>query len=115
MTSPERRKHPRIPRQYVAQINVHSGENPTNWETVTVLNLSAGGMLFSYRTYLKLGTLVKARIDFPPAGRPVEVTGRVVRQDTSEAVRLTAVFFTEIDARQQALIDECARQWFPSG
>ena len=112
MPVPEKRKDPRIKRQYLAQINIYAGGNPTSWETVTLQNLSSGGMLFNYHKYLEPGTLLQAKIVFPPADTPVEIIGKVVRQELAGIIRLTGISFIEINAKQKELIDEFAAKWF---
>ena len=113
MPAPENRKSTRIQRQYSAQINVYDGEKLTHWEVVTVQNISSGGMLFSYRKLLESGTMLKARIFFPPSDKPIEVVGRAVRSKASGVIYFTGIFFIEIAPEQQELIDFFAARWFP--
>ena len=113
MPTPENRRSTRIQRQYSAQVNVYDGKQLTHWEVVTVQNLSSGGMLFGYHKLLDGDTMLRARIFFPPADKPIEVLGRVVRSKPSGVVYFTGICFLEIAPEQRELIDFFAARWFP--
>jgi PilZ domain len=115
MPVPEKRKNPRIKKPCYAQVNIYLNGKPADWEIVTLRDLSSGGMSFSYHKPLQVGTLIKAKIKFPPAEGPVEVTGKVVRLGREGVLLSTGIEFTEIDPKQQELIGRFAAKWFPNG
>ena len=111
MTHPERRREPRIRKQYHAQINI---EGANDWRSVILEDLSSGGMSFFYESGLNLGAGVKARINFPPSDEPVEVKGQIIRSTSKGSLYATAIGFYDISEKHTGLINHFAALWFPS-
>ena len=110
MTDEEKRKKPRIQKQYYAQINIFGA---AEWQSVTLLNLSSGGMAFLHTVSVKEGSIIKAKINFPPADGQVEVKGHVIRSTPRSVLFNVVVVFIDISEKHAALIDQFAAQWFP--
>ncbi len=108
MTDPERRKRPRIEKQYYAQVSFESAKD---WLVVTLQNLSAGGMAFFSTDDLPAGTIIKARINFPPADDQVRIMGQVIRSVKKNTVYVVAVAFHEISKKDFDLINQFAAKW----
>ena len=110
MTDEEKRRKPRIQKQYYAQLNVLGS---VGWCTVSLQNLSSGGMSFLFEENVKGGAMVNAKINFPPADEKVEVKGEVIRATPKGTLFEIVVIFVDISEKHAALIDQFAAQWFP--
>jgi hypothetical protein len=74
--SAEKRRAPRLLRRFILRA-APFGEEPPRWNFVTIHNLSASGVLFTYDKPVYEGMRLRLKIDFPD--RVVECTARVVR------------------------------------
>jgi len=72
----EKRRVPRLNRRFILRVAAF-GETPLLWSFVTIHNLSADGILFTYDRKAHPGMLFHFKIDFPD--RLIECMGRVVR------------------------------------
>ncbi len=103
----ERRKYKRREKPYMAGVRVkqHEGheKGSTGWDSVFLMNLSAGGTLFIYRKDLGIGTLLDLKIDAPKAMLNINCVGKVTRieQFQSTSMFSTAIKFIGIGEQQQ--------------
>lgn len=74
--SPEKRRAPRLNRRFILRAAL-SGEKPLRWSFVTIHNLSATGIFFTYEKNVRVGTKFHFKIDFPD--RVIECMGCAVR------------------------------------
>ena len=74
--SVEKRRSPRVYRRFILRAAL-SGEGPLRWSFVTIHDLSATGVLFTYDRPVKAGARLELKIDFPD--RIIECQGIVVR------------------------------------
>ena len=108
MDGSERRKQARVYKLYTAHFYV-DGTNESG--PVTLQNLSSGGMAFLYTRSLPEGTMVSAKINFPPADGLVFIKGQVIRAVPRGSLYLTAVGFFEIAEKDREAIDRFAKQF----
>lgn len=79
---PERRRYRRINRKLVIRLQVYPEKKVMpkgGHDIVSVNNISAGGILFSYGKELDKGKFVDLQINFPELNEPVRCLGKVVR------------------------------------
>ena len=78
---PERRKYERIEKPYIIHFRVKpcDGEVSTNWDSVAVVNLSAGGLFFYSEINLEVGTTLDLGIGCSHIYPSVICVGRVIR------------------------------------
>lgn len=74
--SEEKRRAPRIYRRFILRAAAF-GEDPKRWSFVTIHNLSASGILFTYDKPVREGMWMHLKIDFPE--RVIECLGHVAR------------------------------------
>jgi hypothetical protein len=74
--SADKRRAPRLVRRFILRA-APFGEEPPRWSFVTIHNLSATGVLFTYDKPVYEGMRLRFKIDFPD--RMIECVGRVVR------------------------------------
>lgn len=72
----EKRQAPRLGRRFILRAAAF-GDAPLRWSFVTIHNLSASGVFFTYDRPAHTGMLLHFKIDFPD--RLIECVGRVVR------------------------------------
>ena len=107
---PERRKYVRIEKPYIIHFRVKpcDGEASNNWDAVTVVNLSAGGLFFYSRTNLEVGTILDLGIGFSRIFPSAICVGRVIR--TKRYLDISkigyAIKFTEISELTKILINK---------
>lgn len=108
----ENRRSPRLYRRFILRAAAF-GEKPLLWSFVTIHNLSAHGVLFTYDRRAYSGMLLHLKIDFPD--HVVECIGRVVRiGGAREGVnRDVAARLEGVKPEDQAYIDNFIRQNLP--
>lgn len=74
--SEEKRRAPRVCRRFILRAAVF-GEEPLRWSVVTIHNLSASGVLFTFDKPAREGMLLCFKIDFPE--KVIQCMGRVAR------------------------------------
>ena len=113
----EKRKHRRIERSFMSWFRTISfvfvGRCFSKWDIVTVRNLSAGGMLFSYNDGITTGTQVNFRILFPFSAHAIKCIGRVIRNKRPNKrlhskIFLIAAEFEKINQKDKELIRSVA-------
>ncbi len=80
-----KRKYQRIEKPYMAGVRVkqHEGHETgsTDWDSVTLHSLSAGGTYFIYKKDLAIGTLLDFEIEVSKSKPPVNPVGKVIRSE----------------------------------
>ncbi len=103
----EKRKYKRREKPYMAGVRVkqHEGHETgsTGWDSVFLMNLSAGGTFFIYKKDLGIGTLLDLKIDAPEAMLNINCVGKVTRieQFQSTSMFCTAIKFIGIGEQQE--------------
>ena len=103
----EKRKYKRREKPYRAGVRVkrHEGheKGSTGWDSVFLMNLSAGGAFFIYKKDLGIGTLLDLKIDAPKAMLNINCVGKVTRieQFQSTSMFCTAIKFIGIGEQQE--------------
>ncbi len=107
---PERRKYVRIEKPYITHFRVKpcDGEASNNWETVAVVNLSAGGLFFYSSINLEVGTILDLKIGFSRSYSTIICVGKVIRAKRHlDASKIGyAIEFTEINEQLKKLINK---------
>ncbi len=103
----EKREYKRREKPYRAGLRVkqHEGheKRSAGWDSVFLLNLSAGGALFFYNKDLEIGTFLDLKIDAPKAMLNINCVGKVTRieQFLSTSMFCTAINFIGIGEQQE--------------
>ena len=115
----EQRKHRRIERSLMSWFRTVSfvmiGRCFSKWDMVTVRNLSAGGMLFSYDDAIAEGTLVNFKIIFPFSAHAIRCIGRIIsnrrsRESSYSKISFIATQFEKIKKEDKNLINRVANE-----
>lgn len=111
--SEEKRRAPRLYRRFILRA-APFGEEPLRWSFVTIHNLSASGILFTYDKPVREGLLLHFKIDFPE--RVIECMGRVARVGGAREgqFRDVAARLEGIGPEDQAYIESFVRQHLPN-
>jgi CheY-like chemotaxis protein len=113
---PEKRKYRRIEKPFMARFRVKQFEavyTPvTNWETVTLKDISAGGTLFNYKKNLGLNSLLDLKIDDSTSKSTINYVGEIIRIEESkpESVFRIATEFKEIDEQKKEKLNTIVRE-----
>ncbi len=108
----ERREYKRIEKPYMAGVRVkqHEGheKGSAGWDSVFLMNLSAGGALFFYNKDLEIGTLLYLKIYVPKAILIINCVGEIIRIDKPKSTSMfgIAIKFTEIGEKEEELINK---------
>ena len=101
----ERRKYKRREKPYMAGVRVkqHEGheKGPTGWDSVFLMNLSAGGTFFIYKKDLGIGTLLDLKIDAPKAMLNINCVGKVTRIEQFQSTSMFCIAIKFIDTGEQ--------------
>ncbi len=101
----ERRKYKRIEKLYMAGVRVkqHEGHETgsTDWDSVTLHNLSAGGTFFTYKKDLGIGTLLDLKIDVHGSMLIINCVGKVIRIDKPKSTSMYSTAIKLIDIGEQ--------------
>ena len=101
------RKNRGIEKHFMARFRVKQYESLdlslTNWDTVDVKNLSAGGMLFNYNKNQKIDSLLDLKIDISESIPTINCVGKIIRIDRPQPHSMfrIATEFTEIDRSRE--------------
>ncbi len=108
--NPERRKYVRIEKPYITHFRVKPcyGEASNNWDTVAVVNLSAGGLFFCSKIDLEVGILLDLGIGFFHIFPSAICVGRVIRAKRYLGASKIgySIKFTEIDELTKTLLNK---------
>ena len=102
----ERRKFPRATEPLNAQFRIE-GDLAATWTTMTIVNLSAGGLRVRMPQTIEPGARLKIKIKLPGVPQVLELRGGVVwnQLQASEVVE-HGIEFADLTLRQQAQIDQ---------
>ena len=107
---PEQRKYVRIEKPYITRFRVKPYDDMVSkdLDTVTVFNLSAGGIFFYSSINLEVGTILDLKIGFSHIHPSVICVGRVIRAKRHpDASNIGyAIEFTEIDEQIKQMINK---------
>ena len=109
-TGPERRVHVRTSKPVQATIQIPSNNVLMDWHSVSIKNISAGGLYFTCDREFSAGSLLNFKIHLSSEARPVRCTGKILRVGKiggSETFG-AAVCFVDIDPADQNLINTFA-------
>jgi len=117
MTTPEKRKHNRVKRPFLARMRpyreVEDPAKPVKWDIVTIKDLSASGVAFNYTKIFPEGTKLEFYFPLPVTAEPLYCIGEVCRIDGSVggntpriSVHRVAVRFTEITEARQEILEQ---------
>jgi len=107
----ERRRYKRIEKPYRARFKIRSDEaqemEAYDWDSVTLLDLSAGGTAFFCNKGLGIGTLLHLKIDVSKSTLTMNCLGKIIRieQPQPNSMFRIAAEFTEIDKQEKAIIN----------
>jgi hypothetical protein len=107
----ERRKYKRTEKPYMARLRIKQyeglGISSSEWDTVVLKDLSAGGVLFNYNKNLGIGSLLDLKIDVSTAIPTIKCAGRVTRIEQSQphSILRIATEFTGIDEHEKKIIN----------
>ncbi len=105
----ERRKHPRIEKPYITrfQVKINVDMICKEWEMVTVINLSAGGIFLYIKENMGVGTILNLKIGFSPSHPSIISVGRVIRmkRGPDTATIGFAIEFTEANKQIKEVIN----------
>ena len=124
--STEQRKYERIEleerinrgteKHFMARFSVKQYESSdlplTNWDTVDVMNLSAGGMLFNYNKNQKVDSLLDVKIDISESIPSINCVGKIIRVEEPQPHSMChiATEFTEIDKQEKEIINTTVKK-----
>ena len=116
-TGPERRRHKRIKKSFIAKFKFRPlpGQSiDSEWNMVTIRNISAGGILFNFNRKINLGSILEFEINFPASKAPIKCAGRVLRVETPKTMSLfhVATIFVKINDKDKDLINKAADNFF---
>ena len=107
---PEQRKYVRIERPYITRFRVKPCDDfvTKDWDTVAVINLSAGGIFFYAGVNLEVGTILDLKIDFSRSHPSIICVGRVIRvkRHLDTCILGYTIEFTEIDEQIKIMINK---------
>ncbi len=105
----EKRRVPRLYRRFILRAAAVS-DQPLRWSFVTIHDLSASGILFTYDRPVHAGMVMHLKIDFPQ--RVIECVGRVVRVTGTRdnAHRNVAARFEGMSAQDQQFMENFVYQ-----
>ncbi len=106
----EKRKYVRVKKPYITHFRVKLRDDTVSkeWDTVTIVNLSAGGIFFYYSTNLEVGTLLDLKIDFSRSYPTIICAGKVIRvkRHLNTCIIGHSIEFTEIDEQIKQMINK---------
>ena len=110
MTSSERRKFPRTPEAFTVKYRV-TGDLAATWQSITTVNISAGGLRFRVAEPLERGTPVQFEIKFPGLSQAMILQGLVIWSELqASGVMEVGAEFHDVKLHERAMIDRLV--WF---
>lgn len=105
----EHRKFPRAPHSCEAKYRLY-GLLTEGWVTITVLNISAGGVRFRAAEQLEPGTVLEVQLQLPADPAPLVIMGRVIWSRMPAAgVAEIGTAFLSVTPEQSVRIDDLVR------
>ena len=111
----EKRKHRRIYRTILARFRAYPKglkNKPSHWDIVSLNDLSAGGLLFSYDKKIIIGTYLNFLIPFPGSQEPISCLAKVLRLKSKELLYGVAATFTDINDENRDRINKNAEDLY---
>ena len=115
-TGPEKRKYRRVEKPFMAKFRVKQFEGVdmplTNWEAVTLKDISAGGTLFNYKKNLGFKSLLDLKIDVSISTSTINCVGEIIRieEPKPDSVFRIATEFKEIDEQEKEKLKTIVRE-----
>ncbi len=112
---PEKRKYRRIEKPFMARFRTKQFEGVdaplTNWEAVTLKDISAGGTLFNYKKNLGFNSLLDLKIDVSTSTPTINCVGKIIRieEPKPDSVYRIATEFKEIDEQEKEKLNTIVR------
>ncbi len=112
---PEKRKYIRIEKPFMARFRTKQFEGVdaplTNWEAVTLKDISAGGTLFNYKKNLGFNSLLDLKIDVSTSTSSINCVGKIIRieEPKPDSVFRIATEFKEIDEQEKEKLNTIVR------
>ncbi len=112
----EGRKNREIGTPFMARFRTKQYESSdlsfTNWKTVDVKNLSAGGMFFNYNKNQSIDSLLDLKIDISESTSPINCVAKIIRVEEPKPHSMyhIATEFTEIDKNERELINTAVKK-----
>jgi hypothetical protein len=107
---PEKRKQVRIKEPYITHFRVKIRDDTVSkeWDTVSIVDMSAGGIFFYSSTNFKVGTILDLEISFSRSYPTVKCAGKVLRVGRYlDASRIGyAIEFAEINEQIKKMINK---------
>ncbi len=107
-----------IKKQFMARFQIRSDETrkteSNNWDSVTLMNLSARDTFFYYKKDLGIGTLLDLKIDVSKFTPTINCVGKIIRSDVLHptCVFCIAIRFIDIGEQEKELINKMAEGMF---
>ncbi len=105
-----KRKYVRIKKPYITHFRVKLRDNTVSkeWDTVTIVNLGAGGIFFYSSTNYVVGAILDIEVSFSHTYPTVKCAGKVLRMRRYlDASRIGyAIEFTEIAKQMEMMINK---------
>ena len=107
-----KRKYKRIEKPYYrARFKIRSDEAQEmwsyDWDSVILMNISAGGAAFFCNKDLGIGTLLDLKIDVSKSTPTINCVGKIIRIDKTRHTSMfgIAIKFTEIGEQEKEMIN----------
>jgi hypothetical protein len=101
----ERRKYKRIEKPYTARFRIKQYEDleisSSEWDTISLKKLGAGGAYFFYKKDLRIGALLDLNIDAPKSALTMNCVGEILRSDKLQPTSMFCVAIKFIDIGEQ--------------
>ncbi len=113
---PDKRKYRRIEKPFMARFRVKQFEGTdtplTNWEAVTLKDISVGGTLFNCKKNLGLKSLLDLIIDVSTSTSTINCVGKIIRIEESkpDSVFRIATEFKEIGEQEKGKLNTIVRE-----
>ena len=115
-----RRKYKRIVKSYMIWIKFNYAKIPVypkGWDIVTMHDVSAGGILFFYDQYIKVGAKVELKVTLPSVQTQLICIGEVIRNERANdypfsTLHRVAAEFKIIDDNSKEVVRDLAENRF---
>ncbi len=107
----ERRKYQRIEKPYIVRFRVKPDEKQSmatsNWDLVSVKNMSAGGALFRYPEDLGANSNLEFKIGISQSTPAINCVAKIIRVERPQPHSMFHIVteFTEIEEQERKMID----------
>jgi len=111
----EKRKYTRIEKPFMVRFRINQYEGHkmihSNWDIVTIKDLSAMGVCFQYNKNLGIGSLIDLKLDISYSMQTISCVGKVIRIRKTDGYPgfSIATEFAVIDKEEKAMIDKTAK------